>query len=234
MAAGEDLYHLDRGAFAELDPTLVVTQDLCAVCAVDVSEVDDALRWLGCRAEVVTLDPATLGGRAGDGRARRRERPARQTGPRRSSSAAGPSWTPSPTGRRRARQAADARAGVDRPGVHCRALGPRSRDRGRRRARAGTPGREVRRRGVGRDHGVRRRGRRRGPVRLPAGRGERSWRPAWSPTGGPAAAEVWAVDADGLIVRPGTRVVDGVAVLSTILHPDRCGPPDSDAARRIA
>ena len=60
MAAGEDLYHLDRGAFADLDPTLVVTQDLSAVCAVDVSEVDDALQWLGCRADVVTLDPATL------------------------------------------------------------------------------------------------------------------------------------------------------------------------------
>ena len=60
MAAGEDLYHLDRGAFADLDPTLVVTQDLCAVCAVDVSAVDDALQWLGCRASVVTLDPTTL------------------------------------------------------------------------------------------------------------------------------------------------------------------------------
>jgi len=28
-------------------------------------------------------------------------------------------------------------------------------------------------------------------------------------------------------------VVDGVAVVSTILHPGRCGPPDSAAARRI-
>ena len=60
MAAGEDLYRLDRGAFAELDPTLVLTQDLCAVCAVDVTEVDDALAYLGCRADVLTLDPSTL------------------------------------------------------------------------------------------------------------------------------------------------------------------------------
>ena len=36
MAAGEDLYHLDAGALADLDADLVVTQDLCAVCAVDV------------------------------------------------------------------------------------------------------------------------------------------------------------------------------------------------------
>ena len=60
LAAGEDLYRLDRDALAELDPTMIVTQDLCAVCAVDVTEVDDALTYLGCRAEVVTLDPSTL------------------------------------------------------------------------------------------------------------------------------------------------------------------------------
>lgn len=60
MAAGEDLYHLDAGALAELDADLVVTQDLCAVCAVDVSKVDDALAYLGCRATVLTVDPHTL------------------------------------------------------------------------------------------------------------------------------------------------------------------------------
>ena len=61
MAAGEDLYHLDAGALAGLDADLVVTQDLCAVCAVDVSVVDDALAYLGCRADVLTLDPQDLG-----------------------------------------------------------------------------------------------------------------------------------------------------------------------------
>ena len=60
MARGEDLYHLDEGALAELDADLVVTQDLCAVCAVDVSVVDDALAHLGCTAEVLTIDPHTL------------------------------------------------------------------------------------------------------------------------------------------------------------------------------
>jgi iron complex transport system substrate-binding protein len=60
MAAGEDLYTLDEGALRVLDPDLVVTQDLCAVCAVDISEVDKALEHLGCRADVVTLDPMTL------------------------------------------------------------------------------------------------------------------------------------------------------------------------------
>lgn len=60
LARGEDLYHLDRDALAGLDADLVVTQDLCAVCAVDVGVVDDALAYLGCTAEVVTIDPHTI------------------------------------------------------------------------------------------------------------------------------------------------------------------------------
>jgi iron complex transport system substrate-binding protein len=60
VAAGEDLYHLDEGALAGLDADLVVTQDLCAVCAVDVSVVGDALAHLGCTADVLTIDPYSL------------------------------------------------------------------------------------------------------------------------------------------------------------------------------
>lgn len=60
MTAGEDLYRLDAGALADLDADLVVTQDLCAVCAVDVDTVDEALGHLGCRADVATIDPHTL------------------------------------------------------------------------------------------------------------------------------------------------------------------------------
>ena len=59
-ARGEDLYRLDEGALACLDAELVVTQDLCAVCAVDVTVVEDALTHLGCTAEVLTIDPHTL------------------------------------------------------------------------------------------------------------------------------------------------------------------------------
>ncbi|WP_139979397.1 cobalamin-binding protein [Nocardioides litoris] len=60
LARGEDLYRLDAGALAGLDADLVVTQDLCAVCAVDVTVVDDALAHLGCTAEVLTFDPHTV------------------------------------------------------------------------------------------------------------------------------------------------------------------------------
>ena len=60
VKAGEDLYHLDKGALADLEADVVVTQDLCAVCAVDVGVVDDALAYLGSTARVVTTDPHTL------------------------------------------------------------------------------------------------------------------------------------------------------------------------------
>jgi iron complex transport system substrate-binding protein len=60
LEAGEDLYHLDAGALADLDPDLIVSQDLCAVCAVDVRTVDAALEHLGCRAAVLTIDPMRL------------------------------------------------------------------------------------------------------------------------------------------------------------------------------
>jgi iron complex transport system substrate-binding protein len=60
MAAGEDLYRLDEGALRDLDPDLIVTQDLCAVCAVDVTTADAALDHLGCDGRVLTVDPGTL------------------------------------------------------------------------------------------------------------------------------------------------------------------------------
>lgn len=59
-AAGEDLYHLAADALRDLDPTHVVTQDLCAVCAIDVRTVDEALTHLGCRARVLSYDPHTV------------------------------------------------------------------------------------------------------------------------------------------------------------------------------
>jgi iron complex transport system substrate-binding protein len=60
VARGDDLYRLAEDALRGLDADLVVTQDLCAVCAVDVTTVDAALDHLGCRAEVLTVDPHTL------------------------------------------------------------------------------------------------------------------------------------------------------------------------------
>jgi iron complex transport system substrate-binding protein len=57
LAAGKDLYTLDEGALREIDPDLVVTQDLCAVCAVDITEVDQALGLSGRGADSRPDDP---------------------------------------------------------------------------------------------------------------------------------------------------------------------------------
>jgi iron complex transport system substrate-binding protein len=60
LGAGGDLYTLHAGALAGLDPELILTQDLCRVCALPSGHVTDALDHLGCRADVVSLDPYTL------------------------------------------------------------------------------------------------------------------------------------------------------------------------------
>src|SRR3954462_14367517 len=60
MAAGGDLYTLHADALAGLDPELILTQDLCRVCALPSDHVTDALDYLGCRADVLSLDPYTL------------------------------------------------------------------------------------------------------------------------------------------------------------------------------
>jgi iron complex transport system substrate-binding protein len=60
LTAGHDLYSLHAGALAELAPDLILTQDLCRVCAVPSGDVTGALDHLGCQAEVLSLDPHTL------------------------------------------------------------------------------------------------------------------------------------------------------------------------------
>ena len=60
LAAGGDLYTLHEGALTDLDPDLILTQDLCRVCAVPTGQVREAVDHLGCSADVVTLDPYSL------------------------------------------------------------------------------------------------------------------------------------------------------------------------------
>jgi iron complex transport system substrate-binding protein len=60
LASGQDLYTLHARALAGLAPDLILTQDLCRVCALPSGHVSDALEYLGCHAEVLTLDPHTL------------------------------------------------------------------------------------------------------------------------------------------------------------------------------
>jgi iron complex transport system substrate-binding protein len=60
LAAGGNLYTLHKQALAELQPDLILTQDLCAVCALPSGQVEAALGYLGCHAQVLSLDPRTL------------------------------------------------------------------------------------------------------------------------------------------------------------------------------
>ncbi|MEZ5263503.1 MAG: ABC transporter substrate-binding protein [Acidimicrobiales bacterium] len=60
VAAGQELYTLDDAAVHRLQPDVVLTQDLCRVCALPAGAVDAALDRLGCDAAVITLDPHTL------------------------------------------------------------------------------------------------------------------------------------------------------------------------------
>jgi iron complex transport system substrate-binding protein len=60
VARGLPMYELDRAALAALDPELILTQDLCRVCALPAGTVDDALAAIGCDAAVLSLDPHTV------------------------------------------------------------------------------------------------------------------------------------------------------------------------------
>jgi iron complex transport system substrate-binding protein len=232
MAAGEDLYRLDRGAFADIDPTLVVTQDLCAVCAVDVTKVDEAIEYLGCNAEVLTLDPMTLaevidsvrliGDRTGTGdravtiMAECRDRlaavAAKLDGAALRSTLllewTDPAftdghWVPDMIA------AAGGRSVMGRPGQN---------SQGATWDQVSASGAEV-------------------VIVAPCGfrlAGATDLAEQVVARGVlPTEAEVWAVDADAFVVRPSPRVVDGVEIFASIMHPERHGLPDRAAAIRV-
>lgn len=58
LADGRSLYAIDEQLIRELAPDVIVTQDLCAVCAVSSDEV----RLCSVDAEIVSLDPRGIAG----------------------------------------------------------------------------------------------------------------------------------------------------------------------------
>ena len=232
MQAGEDLYHLDEGALSGLDADLVVTQDLCAVCAVDVSVVDDALAHLGCTAEVLTIDPHTLEevleSVATLGRATARGAQAdalvtslrsrlddvvRRTAARRRPRTLVLEWTDPPFA-----PGHWVPEMVTLAGGEC-VLGAA----GEKSIRVDWPqvldsAPEI-------------------VVCAPCGYGlEHSTTLAEEVVAAgvlPEDVPVWAVDANASFARPGPRLVDGVEALATILHPDGLGTPPAVMARRV-
>ena len=45
--------------------------------------------------------------------------------------------------------------------------------------------------------------------------------------------ELWLVDGNAYFSRPGPRLVDSVEIMAAILHPEVMGPPPAEAARRL-
>jgi iron complex transport system substrate-binding protein len=63
---GEAIYLLDEDALADLEPDLIVTQELCPVCAVSYDEVREVAQKLDPCPTVIALDPKTFGETMGD------------------------------------------------------------------------------------------------------------------------------------------------------------------------
>jgi len=60
LASGRSLYTLDEERIAALQPDLILTQELCPVCAVSTAQVEGALAPLPRCPQVVSLDPRRL------------------------------------------------------------------------------------------------------------------------------------------------------------------------------
>jgi iron complex transport system substrate-binding protein len=230
LAAGEDLYTLHARALAELAPDLILTQDLCRVCALPSGRVSDALDYLGCRADVLTLDPhsldevldsiAAVGQRAGVPeraaalvaglRARLDAVAARVAGLGRPRVAviewvdppftAG-HWVPDLV------SAAGGLAVAARPGV------PSVQTSWPAIAAAGPDLVVVAPCGY----------------HLAAAAGQASLAAAHLP-----GVPVWAIDADGIVVRPGPRLVNGVEALAAVIHPRAGPPPPPGTVQRVS
>jgi len=59
---GSGIYRIDHDAVAALRPDLILTQDLCDVCAVSYETVNDAVRMMKLDTTVLSLQPTTMEG----------------------------------------------------------------------------------------------------------------------------------------------------------------------------
>lgn len=225
VRAGQQLYRIIEERLQDDPPDLIVTQDLCPVCAVSPSDFEGHMKDAGCSAEVVCLNPHLLDGVIEDvltvGRATGREDTAREY-------AAGL--------RERLSAVRAATAGVSRrrvmtlewldppmPGGHwvpqmVEIAGGTSEP-----IEPGEPSRKV-------------------PwdelrafepevvVLMPCGFGEERAElesaalgklEGWTDLPAVRSGEVYVVDANHFFSRPSPRLVEGTEILARILHPDR-------------
>jgi iron complex transport system substrate-binding protein len=233
-AAGEDLYTLHEGALRGLDPDLVLTQDLCRVCALPSDVVDDALAHLGCSADVVALDPGSLDevldtvrtvgdalgvpDRAADvvaGLRQRLDAVAARVAGRPRPRVVVVEWVDPPfVAGHWVPDLVTAAGGTE----VCGRPGARSVTTTWADVVAAQPDLVV----------VAPCG-----YHLDAAAEQATVVVDALSAAGATDVPVWAIDADGLVVRPGPRLVDGVEALAAVLHPAVVGTPDPAAARRI-
>lgn len=57
---GLSLYKIEDTALQKCNPDLILSQDICGVCAVPVGDIDAAVARLNCNAEILQIDPHTL------------------------------------------------------------------------------------------------------------------------------------------------------------------------------
>ena len=62
MHGGSSLYALDEAALAAAEPDLILTQELCRVCAVSYREVNEVARAIDADITVVSLEPTSIEG----------------------------------------------------------------------------------------------------------------------------------------------------------------------------
>jgi iron complex transport system substrate-binding protein len=230
MASGEDLYTLHADALAALEPELILTQDLCRVCALPSGHVTEALDYLGCHADVVSLDPHSLdevletiqiiGARAGvESRAERlvaqlRERlsrVAKATAGRVRPRVAVLEWVDPPFS-----------AGHWVPDLVTAASGLPVADRAGMRS-VETSWDAI----VGSNPDL--------VLVAPCGfHLDGALEQARQVSDRVPGVPVWAIDADSLVVRPGPRVVDGVEAIAAILHSDQVPAPPPGQVLRVA
>jgi iron complex transport system substrate-binding protein len=230
LARGADLYTLHADALARLRPELILTQDLCRVCALPSGHVTEALDYLGCQADVLSLDPYTLdevlgtilavGQRTGTAdRAQRLVAGLRARLARVAAAVAGRprprvaviEWVDPPFA-----------AGHWIPDLVTAAGGdPVAARPGRRSAELSWS--EVA--GAGPDL----------VIVAPCGfHLADAAAQAAAVTAALPGIPVWAIDGDSVVVRPGPRLVDGVEAIAAILHPDAVPAPPADRIARVS
>jgi iron complex transport system substrate-binding protein len=229
LDAGQDLYTLHADALAGLQPDLILTQDLCRVCALPSGHVEDALDYLGCHADVLSLDPHSLddvldsilmvGQRAGvmdraqqlagELRARLDRTTARVAGRRRPRVAV-VEWVDPPfTGGHWVPDLVTAAGGE-----------PVAARPGQRSVQTTWPAIAA----AAPEH----------VVVAPCGYHlAGAIEQARLVTATLPGAAVWAIDADGIVVRPGPRLVDGVEAIAAMLHPGQVPPAPPGAVHLV-